>query len=381
MSVCTGMCMCLCMAFLSGCQSDSEGEVDDDGGDPVVEWMKHDKDGLTVERTARIGSDGMVFELAGTRFEILERWPHAEAQHENLDDNPEESHAVEMAWGPSEEGEQQSDWIYQASGSDGTVVLPGTELQVRVMPAGALPGWKDLWEENPRRTVQFAAAGKFYSLPPDDGEVFPGWKVRSVRYYQHALLDDSGAVEESEDAGFTNRAVEVVLASVDETTVERHLAFPDHPEITKGIHPALLPVSRLSGEGASQSRLVVCDALDRPGASNALVLCPSSSNSDQLTAFSWDQESKAMSESKNETLPAELELANGKSVRILRHRTHARSVVKWRRCEEADEGEALPALVIGWAESGVGHKQTVLIHNRSTPFRLRGEFQTFRFRR
>ncbi len=371
---------------LAGCGSgpdEDAGAVADSS--LVVEWMRHEKDGLVVESSARVAGGVGEFDLAGARFRILERWPHSDAEHEDLDDNPAESHAVELQWSAGDgDGGPQVRWIYQTHEAEGVAVLDGLDTRVRMMPAGMLPGWRGLWADDPRRTVQFVVDGKFYPLPADDGaEAIPGWKVRGVRVFEHALLGESGSIEENGDDGdgFTNRAVEVVLASDDGSSVERHIAFIDHPEITKGIHPSILPVSRVSGEGASNSRLVVRDPLDPPGGGNVLVICPDSSDPEKLTAFVWDQESKVVGEVEIDALPTELPLPGGQKIELLRHHGHARSVMKWRRREIPTEGDPLPALVIGWAEPDAGHKQAVLILNRAVPFRLRGEFQTFRFRR
>ncbi len=375
--LCTG-----CGPGGSGADRNSESQKDS----VVIEWMRHQSEGLTVERSVNVPKSRSSFNLAETRFRVLDRWPHSEAKHEVLDDNPNESHAVELSWespGSSEDSDEnspQNKWIFQSDGHEGVVTPLGKGLQVRLLSPGARPSWDGLWTQDPRRTIQFALHGVHHALPADGEEVFPGWKLRQVRFLTHALLQDSGGLRESSDTGFTNRAVEATLVSNDGATVERHIAFLDHPEITKGIHPALLPVSRLSGESASHSRLVVSDRLDKPGKANSLFLSPTPSDPERLIAFTWDYQSKAISEVAIDQLPAEITLPDRRTVSLRRHLRHARPVVKWRRLEPPTGGDSIPATVIGWAEAGTGHHQVVLIDNHPTPIRLGGQIHTFRSR-
>lgn len=382
--------------FLGSCGEDrSAPDRASTGLNATVEFLEHGDAGLSVAGEAAVAGIGEEAELAGVRFRILDHWPKAEAVAEITDDSEQEHHAVEVSWRNGEE--EQSEWIFQTAEEGPTGNLTGAGTRVRLLPPGSRPATPDLWTESPRETVQFSRGGRFHSIPEVGEEPFPDWTIQEIRSFDHALMNDAGEIEETSDAGFANRAIEILLAS-GTGTVERHLCFLDHPDLTGGIHPVLLPVARLSGNDASQSRLAARDPIAVPGSDHDRVfLCPDAADPAGLAVFVWSRDEKKVRETWIDSLPAEIG-AGKKTIRLLQHRSHARSVVKWRPAEavageahrcgagvvsgtgnDSEMPETISALVIAWMENGAERK-AVLPLDRPTPIRINGQFQTFRYR-
>lgn len=374
-------------ALLTSCnQDDPAVQEGHEPIDVILELLQHDDKGLSVTKSITADHIGQSFELAGTQLRILEHWPQAEAVPKTDNDNTKETHAVELAWNVSAadtSDPKESQWIYQTKEDGPSGLLPGLDIQVRVLLPGSHPSTSEQWETSPKDTVQFEHEKRFFSLPDVGSEIFPGWKVKALNTYEHALLEENGDIKESDDTGFANRAIEVILASKD-GTIERHLCFLDHPELTKGIHPELLPATRLAGTGASQSRLTACDPINIQGEStNRLLISPNASDPEKLTAFTWDSTGGKFNTIKIDSLPAKVKVGD-RSISILQHRNHARSVVEWRRINKktskADDKQKIPsALLITWLENE-HHQKAVLPIDRATPIRINGQFQTFRYR-
>ena len=344
----------------------------------VIELLEHGQAGLTVADKVSVRRIGNDFKLAGTNLHLLEYWPHAEEVRETSNDNSEEVHAIEVQWQLGE-GKAETAWIYQTDDEGPAGVLPETNVQVRLLQPGARPASSSQWESDPKGTVQFKRGGEFFSLVGEGQKPFLGWTVEKIRTLEHALLGEGGEVEETDDSSFINRVIEVTLKSTD-GSVERHLCFIDHPKLTKGIHPTFLPVSRLVGNGASQSRLVACDLLEGQSAQHHRVLIsPNASDAGNLTAFLWNHEDDTTDRIVIDSLPTEVSIGET-SLRLLNHRDHARSVVKWQKQTlEGENSKSTPALHIMWLE-GHKHEQAVLPLDRPTPVRINGEFKILCYR-
>ncbi|MCF6313112.1 MAG: hypothetical protein L3J39_11730 [Verrucomicrobiales bacterium] len=361
--------------------------------DATIELLHHDDKGLTVAQSTKLDHLGQSFELAGIDLRILEHWQHAQALPQSDNQSKKENHAVELGWNISAadtSAPKESQWIYQSNQDGPSGTLPGIELQVRMLPPGSQPTAPDQWQQSPKDTVQFEREGSFVSIPKVGGDIFPNWIVQEIKTYQHALLEENGDIKESDDGDFANRAIEITLSST-EGTIERHLCFLDHPELTKGIHPELLPATRLKGSSASQSRLTARDPIKILGNSkNRLMLSSDSKNPKQLNAFTWDDKKQQFKTHALTSLPQTLKIGD-QSITVLQHRNHARSVVKWQKVaastansqlaknKDAEDNTVTPALLITWLENN-HHQKAVLPLNRATPVLIQGKFQTFRYR-
>jgi hypothetical protein len=302
--------------------------------------------------------------VEGASFVIANQWPHAETSRATADDAEKEHHAVEVSW--TEDGEERIQWVYQTESGQTASELETVGAKVRVTAPGVRPAKAD--DESFQSQVQFLWKGRHYDLPEAGGEVFEGWTIKSFKTYQHALMDGKEGVEEAEDASFTNRVLEVHLTSA-QGSEERHLAFLDHPAITKGIHPTILPVSRISGNEASLSRLVVCAKVE-PAAESHFVHVSPVLDGGGLTVRVWPKGGGDPQVIAIREFPAELTLGDGKTLTIERHFSHARPHVRWERREAPEDGEAKPALLI---EHRTGHHQKlefVLVRGEVTPCRI-----------
>ena len=224
--------------------------------------------------------------------------------------------------------------------------------------------------------AQFQWKNKRHDLPQIGKEVFPGWQISAINVFQHALLKDDGTITEAEDASFTNRALEVIIQTTDGKTKERHVCFLDHPRLTAGIHPSLLPVTRISGDLASLSRLVVCETAKAPVEKSLITISPDTEG-EGITVWTWIKDKPTPETLHITRFPATLTLA-GQKVEIKQHWTHARRQIKWQQKENSGKDKQ-PALLI---ESG-GHfhaKQFVLIKGKVTPCRISGNMMMLRYK-
>ena len=205
--------------------------------------------------------------------------------------------------------------------------------------------------------------------------------MSGLRIFKHALLNDDGTIVESDDTGFSNRAVEITIETTGESNTggskERHVSFIDHPQLTAGIHPTLLPVTRVSGDLASLSRLIVCGALKAPVTKSLLVMSPNTVG-EGITTWVWAKGEKAPISTRIEKFPATLTLGDEKVI-VTRHWANAHRQIKWQQREGAEEKDKKPALLI---ETG-GHfhaKQFVLIRGEVTPCSVMDEMILLRYR-
>ena len=339
----------------------------------IVEVLQHDEGTFTRGQVIPVGGVDSTFAVDGTTFIITNRWPHADAAQEVTDDLENERHAVEVGW--AVEGGEEIQWFFQA-GSEGALnTVEALGAKVRVTRAGARPHRST--DSSFPGQVQFLWEQRCYELPVPGNEAFAGWTLKRTKAYEHALLDEQGGVTEAQDANFKNRVLEVVLTD-GKGTEERHLAFLDHPEITKGIHPTILPVARISGEGASQSRLVVCSAVEPPVGHQLVHLTPVVEGPG-FTVRVWPKGSMEFETTAVPQLPAELPLTEGGVLHLKRHFTRARSQLKWERFDLPADGEAKPALVIEHRASHHQKSRFVLIRDEVTPCRIGDQHLMLRY--
>ena len=357
--------------LLASCQEKSAPSSTPVSG--IIEVLRHDEGTFALGERIPLGAVDSTFEVDGLAFTVTSRWAHAETTRETTDDAEGENHAVEVSW--QVDGDDQSQWIYQSESEDSVSTLEPLGLRIRVTPPGARPPRPD--DSSFAGQVQFLWKGCHHDLPGGGGEVFDGWKIRSIKSYEHALLDDEGGVTESADAGFANRVLEVHLTS-DKGSEERHIAFLDHPEITRGIHPTILPVSRIGGDEASNSRLVVCAAME-PAAEQHLVHLSPGPTDQELTVRLWLNGASEFKTITVRELPAEIPLPEGQPLLLKRQFSHANPHVKWERCDPPQDGKSKPAVVIEHRASHHQKSEFVLLLDEVTPCRIKGKHLMLRY--
>ena len=359
--------------LLTACDPQESSSNPDSDLREIVEVLEHDEGSFTEGQTIPVGEVGASFTVDDITFTITNRWPHAEAARRVTDDAEDEFHAVEVAW-DVEDGEQLQ-WIFQ-TGSDGALeTIEALGAKLGVTPAGARPLVAD--DSSFKGQVQFQWNQRLYDLPPMGGEVFEGWTLKDLKIYQHALMDEEGGVTETEDGGFTNRVLEVFLTD-GKGSEERHITFLDHPELTTGIHPKILPVARISGEATSLSRLVVCRKLE-PSVDHQVVQLTPAVDGPGITARIWPKGSAEFKTVTVPQLPAELPLEEGGVLRLKRHHAHARPHLKTERFDQPAEGDAKPALIIEHRLSHHQKSEFVLIRGEVTPCRIGDKHLMLRF--
>lgn len=336
-----------------------------------IEMLRHEEEGPVPVGEVDGVAVGSSFELAGTEMLVTDLWEHAVSVQETTDDNPEPNHAFEVAWRP-EQGEKQ--WIHQAETDGPALMLDGVPVAIRVVPPGARPAGPET--DSFASRVQFFHDGCRHDLPEVGGEVFPGWKLKSSRQFQRALMEDDGSLVEEEDAGFVNRVLEAHVVA-DDGSEERHIVFLDHPELTRGIHPTILPVSRVSGEKTSLARLVVCPEMPAASEQHQVWISPGVGEGPSVVRVV--RKGGGKEEIQVDEYPAGIEVAEGVKLQLLRHFTRARSIVRWERADAPSENDATPALVVEHFEQHET-KRLVLIEDEITPCRIGGEMVMLRLR-
>jgi len=370
------------LVLFSSCQKkETESAADSPKSEAItIELLSHKNGKFTVADTVTVTPDQTGFAIGEKSFTIKSRWSDAEVKRETLNNNPKEAHAVEMKWVDPKNKNEHSEWIFPVGSEEGAPpLLSGTNVQARLLS----PGSRLLTTEEAKSKstplvdrLQFHWKNKRYDLPELGQEVFSGWKLVSLKEYQHALLNDDSTLSESEDASFVNRAVQVVIEAKDGSK-ERHVCFIDHPKLTEGIHPSLLPVSRVSGNLTSLSRLYVCETLKAPAEKSLLLLSPSIDGK-MLTVWTWLKGDSTANKQTISQLPTELKLGE-QAITLTRHWTKARRQIKWQEKTGAKENERHPALVV---ETG-GHihrKSAVLVKGQPTPVEIAGDMLILRYR-
>ena len=327
----------------------------------TIEVLKHSQGQFTLERKVPVDALGDSFNVDTVTFTIKHRWPHAETTRAVTDDGHQTKHAIEIGW-----NEDDSRWVFESESDDTASDIEDLDAIVRLTPPGARPPKAD--DDTFPAQVQFRYQGLLLDLPEIGGEVFEGWTLKSIKTYQHALMDEEYNVTEAEDAGFVNRVLQVHITD-GKGTEERHLAFLDHPNLTRGIHPEILPVARLSGDSASQSRLVVCTPVPPATEKHVVQISPDADGSG-LTARIWLTGEPSYKTVAITQLPADLPLGDDGTLRVARHFTKAHSEIKWERRDVPQSGDAKPALVIEHQASHHHREAFVLIDGEVTPCRI-----------
>jgi len=230
----------------SSCQKKESNSAEESESGMTVELLSHTEGKFDVAESVTIDTAQESFAIGGKSFKVKARWEDAEVKRETLNDNPDEAHAVELSWRPKEKAENSKDaslWIFPTGSEENEAPqLLGSLVQARLLPPGSRITTKDELEKSLTSAVQIEWNNKRYDIPELGKEVFDGWKVTGLRIFKHALLNDDGTIAESDDTGFSNRAVEITIEAKGGSK-ERHVSFMDHPQLTAGIHSTLLPDS------------------------------------------------------------------------------------------------------------------------------------------
>jgi hypothetical protein len=99
--------------FTTACQkNESKTTASDEaaGTDSTIELLSHTKGKFTVAETVTIDDSLSDVVLGGKSFKIKARWDDAEMKRETLNNNPKESHAVELAWAVG--ATEKSLWLF-----------------------------------------------------------------------------------------------------------------------------------------------------------------------------------------------------------------------------------------------------------------------------
>ncbi len=342
----------------------------------TIERLSHTKGTFSVAETITLKPDQKEFTLGGKKFTLKSRWDDAEVTRRTTNKNPREAHAVELTWNVGTPPKTNSLWLFPTTENSPAPLLAGTQIQARLLPPGTRMTQPADLKQSLLLGTQFQWKNKRYNLTKIGDEIFPGWKLTAIRTFQHALLGDNGIITETADASFTNRAVEATIEAEDGSK-ERHICFIDHPQLTAGIHPSLLPVSRISGNLSSLARLVVCETAKRPVEKSLLTISPDT-NGNALTIWTWLKGKPTPTSQHITRFPTTLTL-DKQAVTITRHWTHARREIKWQQKENPSGTNKQPALLIESA-SHFHSKPIVLIQGKPTPCRISGNMMILRYR-
>jgi len=177
--------------------------------------------------------------LAGTTIQVLERWENSRDEETILDDSPVPLRAVDIA--PI--GGPQSAWVGQEDQAGPAPMLLG--LKVLVLPDG-----QD-WTPPPPRGNEppqfiFVVGTNRFPLKGVGEEVFPGWKITELKWFERAIVAGE-SVTEGPSSAPPNVAVQLKISD-GQGTIEKHTAFQAFPDMVMG--------EPLEGNANSASRLI-----------------------------------------------------------------------------------------------------------------------------
>ena len=354
---------------------ESEKSVTSKEGGAVIELLSHVNGKFTVKESVTVTKEQKEFTLGGVPFQIKAWWNDVEVVNEMTNKNPKESHAVEIAW--KENGKEETSWFYaNGLGVMGAAPLGKTTIKTAVQFPGTRFVFAGAKPSTLKESVQFQWKKKRYDLPEVGKEVFPGWKLTKISYYQHAVIGEDGAISETPDAHFKNRVVEVEIEAKDGSK-ERHICFVDHPKLTDGIHPQILPVSRISGTLVSLSRLKVCDKLSVPVKHHWLMISPDT-NGKGAKVVKWLMGKPSPEVLHIDEFPITIDF-NGVKVTLKQHWSHALRQVKQREKKSKSKKAKHPAIFV--VAGGPFHgKSFVFVQGRPTPCGIQHGMLIIRYR-
>jgi hypothetical protein len=256
-------------------------------------------------------------DLDGVRVEIVDRWGNCTQVPFMANDAPSPMRAFEIAFGPSE-----GVWIGESARSGGPAFMGG--LTVEVLGAGM--EWTEPEAGEPAGGYRFESAGHTHALGAAGDEAVPGWTIERIDHFASALVV-AGGLSENPDGG-DNPAVDVVISD-GRGTRERHTAFMKFPD--------MVLKRTLEGTGASGAELRWGGG---GGGGERLVLYGPDG---ALRAAHVSASGEIERYEHGGSFPWAIEI-NGRFVRVLDHRTHARQTTRF---EEAPPAEQFrPAIVV-----------------------------------
>lgn len=175
--------------------------------------------------------------LSGVAVQVLERWDNSRDEEAIADDSPVPLRAVEISPidGPD------AAWVGQEDQAGPAPTIMG--MKVLVLPEGS--DWQPPPPPSAPSGFVFVVGADRYPLK-DTGEVFPGWSIKELKRFEHAIVSGEG-ITEGPATSPVNRAVRVLLTD-GAGTVEQHTSFEAFPDMVMG--------KTLEGPGNSASRLI-----------------------------------------------------------------------------------------------------------------------------
>lgn len=285
----------------------------------VLELLEHHGGQFETLATARPPRKPGALSLGAARLRLVERWENSRDESVVTDDSPEPFRAVLISPRAGMEGE----WVGDEAKAGGASIIGG--LRIRVLADGAA------WEpptgpDQGAPAFVFSVGEQLYPLAQEGQEVFPGWRIVSVRRFAKAQVAAAGLAENP--SGPDNPAVEVVISD-GSGSAERHTAFPNFPDMIMG--------RQIEGQAQSGATLVASGGRSQP--ETLVVYGPVSAT--RLGYIAPDGSGRALEAPQR--FPATLDLG-GRQVTITQQFARARGSTRTVRAPAMKENR--PALVL-----------------------------------
>ena len=285
--------------------------------------------------------------------EIVDIWDNVREEFEITDDGADPYRAVQFQFGPME---ASAAWVGDEARGEAPVI---DGLRIRILAAGA--DWQppDTSAAGPGPGYAFVVGERKSSLSAEGHEAFSGWKIVSVKRFDHALVTSGNLSEDP--AQKDNPAVEVIISDGKGTT-EQHTAFAKFPD--------MILSKTLEGAAHSGARLVP-DPTGAPGANEETVVVYGTPPSLRLGYIGKNGAVKQLDH--DGALPWTADLGDRK-LTILKQFSKAREQSRFSKAPSAKEHR--PALII---KVGQAEPQT-LAWKGVVPFALPGRTAILRFK-
>ncbi len=323
--------------------------------DERVELLRHDSGQFTTIGGATFGAGAADATLDGLTLHVTDRWENTREELEVTDDGPEPMRAMEVTFDPDA---RKGTWIGEES--RGGAVTMGA-MRIRLLAAG-----QAFQPPPPGAAPASVAAGgyafvvgdKRYPLGTEGDEALPGWTVKTVRRFVHAIVGGGGLTEG--EAGRDNPAVEVFITD-GQGTVEQHVAFQNFPD--------MVMAKAVEGQGHSGATLAPTAV---PSAGATLVVY---GDPQALKAAYLATDGTVQQYDHDGSLPWAFE-AGQRRITILRQCTRARAAVKLVPAPHAEQSR--PSLIVRVGDEA-GASPVPLPWNTPTPVSVGGRVVILRY--
>jgi hypothetical protein len=205
-----------------------------------VELLRHINGEFQPVATSTLEYGKNTLTIGTTKLEILARWENSREEAYVVDDAEAPLRAVQLSIDPPRMGPSvDNTWVGEETHGASPAIEKG--IRIRVLPAG------QEWTKTQGVTTGylFVAGDKEAPVPAEGQEIIPGWKVESIRRFQHAMVTGAGLQEAGN--GADNPAIEVTIADTSGSR-EQHRAFLNFPDMVMG--------KPLAGEARSGLKLI-----------------------------------------------------------------------------------------------------------------------------